>query len=121
MRVCSSSVISDVILRSNIHTARRSAEYDVATAWRVLLTLTSSEDLLPLSSKDTDMTRLLEARALVKSETNRCARNPPKFSGDGRVALIRISSAAQIHPVCLLFRMLMTQALIFGDISDHHS
>ncbi|KAF7796048.1 hypothetical protein EIP86_007218 [Pleurotus ostreatoroseus] len=44
-------------------------------------------------------TRLHTARAEVNSEINRCARNRPWFSGDGRIALIRVTSGAQIHPV----------------------
>ena len=45
--------------------------------------------------------RLQAARKEVNTEINRCARNRPWFSGDGRVALVRITSGAQIHPVSL--------------------
>ncbi|RDX44798.1 DHH phosphoesterase [Lentinus brumalis] len=74
------------------------APYDVETAWRALLKSTSPKEIVnPESSKD--VRRLFVARAEVKSETDRCARKPPTCSGDGRIALIRISSEAQIHPL----------------------
>ena len=78
--------------------ARRSAEYEVETAWRALLASASPKELLsPATSAE--VRRLFEAREGVKAETARCARQPPTFSADGRVALVRISSGAQIHPV----------------------
>ena len=39
-----------------------------------------------------------ECGALLPCLT-RCARAAPKFSADGRVAVLRITSAAQVHPV----------------------
>jgi hypothetical protein len=47
-----------------------------------------------LSNKD-----LLAARAEVNAEVERCTHAAPKFSADGRVAVFRISSGAQVHPV----------------------
>ncbi|TBU22089.1 DHH phosphoesterase [Dichomitus squalens] len=81
-----------------VNAPRRSAEYDVETAWRVLLISTSPKDVVSLTSNE-DVKRLYEARASVKTETERNARKAPIFSGDGRVALIRISSPAQVHPL----------------------
>ncbi|KAJ8488928.1 hypothetical protein ONZ51_g3267 [Trametes cubensis] len=81
-----------------LNAPRRSAEYDVETAWRALLNVSSPRDLLDPSSNQ-DIRRLYAARAGVKAEVDRCARRPPTFSGDGRIALIRISSPAQIHPL----------------------
>ncbi|KAI0638718.1 hypothetical protein C8Q77DRAFT_1151763 [Trametes polyzona] len=81
-----------------LNAPRRTAAYDVSSAWRALLNASSPRDLVdPRSSKD--VRRLFEARAEVKQEVDRCARRPPTFSGDGRVALVRISSPAQIHPL----------------------
>lgn len=79
-------------------TARRTAEFDVLSAWRALLGARSPRDLVNYAASK-DVARLFEARAEVKTEVNRCARQPPTFSGDGRVALVRISSPAQVHPV----------------------
>lgn len=44
-------------------------------------------------------TRLREARAEVNAEVERCTHAPPAFSDDGKVALLRIASEAQVHPV----------------------
>lgn len=39
------------------------------------------------------------ARARVNEEVERCTHTPPSFSRDGRVALLRVHSAFQVHPV----------------------
>ncbi|KAI0770880.1 hypothetical protein BD413DRAFT_476564 [Trametes elegans] len=81
-----------------VNAPRRTAEFDVRTAWDALMHASSPRDLVnPSTGKD--VRRLFSARAEVKAEVDRCARQPPKFSGDGRVALVRISSPAQIHPL----------------------
>ncbi|KAI8993799.1 hypothetical protein BD414DRAFT_513472 [Trametes punicea] len=82
-----------------INAPRRTAAYDVETAWRALLNAQTPRSLIDPSSSSPDVRRLFAARAEVKAEVDRCARRPPTFSGDGRVALIRISSPAQIHPL----------------------
>lgn len=43
--------------------------------------------------------RLLAARAEVNAEVERCTHTPPKFSADGKVAVFRIKSECQVHPV----------------------
>ena len=43
--------------------------------------------------------RLREAREETNAEVERCTHVAPMFSGDGKVALLRIASAAQVHPV----------------------
>lgn len=43
--------------------------------------------------------RLLSARAEINEEVEKHTHTPPKFSKDGKVAVLRIHSAAQIHPV----------------------
>ena len=43
--------------------------------------------------------RLHTARQEVNSEVAKVARNRPWFSGDGRIALIRVTSGAQVHPI----------------------
>ncbi|KAM5354973.1 hypothetical protein ACJ41O_001619 [Fusarium nematophilum] len=82
--------INDAV--SLINAPRRTASYDVPGAWRALSAASSPKDLLG------DKT-LLAARAEVNAEVERCTHTPPKFSADGRVAVFRISSAAQVHPV----------------------
>ncbi|KAJ4264502.1 hypothetical protein NW762_005702 [Fusarium torreyae] len=75
-----------------INAPRRTATYDVPGAWKALIAVDSPKDLL------TNKT-LLAAKAEVRSETARCTHTAPKFSSDGRVAVLRINSAAQVHPV----------------------
>ena len=72
--------------------ARRTALYDVAAAWTALLS-TSNPDAVSRNE------RLLQARAEVNREVERNTHTPPKFSKDGKIAVLRISSAAQVHPV----------------------
>jgi hypothetical protein len=43
--------------------------------------------------------RLLEARAEINDEVERHTHTPPKFSKDGKIAVLRIHSSAQVHPV----------------------
>ncbi|KAI1081771.1 DHH family protein [Whalleya microplaca] len=75
-----------------INAPRRTATYEVPAAWTALATADSPKDLLQNST-------LLAARAEVAAEVRRCARAPPKFSSDGKIAVIRLKSTAQIHPV----------------------
>ncbi|KAH8889000.1 DHH family protein [Thozetella sp. PMI_491] len=77
---------------SLINAPRRTASYNVPTAWQALRAADSPKDLL-------NDRGLLAARAEVNAEVERCAHKAPKFSADGRIAVFRISSAAQVHPV----------------------
>ncbi|KAI1760058.1 DHH phosphoesterase [Hypoxylon sp. FL1150] len=77
---------------SLINAPRRTATYDVPAAWAALTAAGSPSDLLKTQS-------LLAARAEVNAEVERCTHTAPKFSGDAKIAVFRISSAAQIHPV----------------------
>ena len=43
--------------------------------------------------------RLLEARAEINEEVEFRTHTPPKFSKDGKIAVLRINSAAQVHGV----------------------
>ena len=43
--------------------------------------------------------RLLSARAEINEEVERHTHAAPKFSKDGKIAVLRIHSAAQVHPV----------------------
>ncbi|KAF5662678.1 dhh family [Fusarium heterosporum] len=82
--------INDAV--SLINAPRRTAAYDVPGAWKALIAVSNPKDLLQ------DRT-LLAARADVNAEVERCTHTAPKFSSDGRIAVFRISSEAQVHPV----------------------
>jgi hypothetical protein len=43
--------------------------------------------------------RLQSARAEINEEVEMNTHTPPKFTPDGRIAVLKINSAAQIHPV----------------------
>lgn len=82
--------INDAV--SLINAPRRTAKYDVITAWTALLNSTDPKELLKNG-------RLQSARAEINAEVELNTHTPPKFSPDGRVAVLRINSAAQVHPV----------------------
>lgn len=90
LKTYTKKAINDAV--SLLNAPRRTASYDVPGAWKALIAANSPKELL--TNKD-----LLAARAEVNAEVNRCTHTAPKFSSDGRVAVFRISSAAQIHPV----------------------
>lgn len=72
--------------------ARRTARYDVGSAWEALLDAKNPKEILGNE-------RLLSARAEINEEVEKHTHTPPKFSKDGKIAVLRIHSAAQIHPV----------------------
>ncbi|KAF4450445.1 dhh family protein [Fusarium austroafricanum] len=82
--------INDAV--SLINAPRRTASYDVPGAWKALIAVSSPKELL------SDKT-LLKARAEVNAEVERSTHTAPKFSADGRIAVFRINSEAQVHPV----------------------
>lgn len=77
---------------SLINAPRRTAGFNVASAWRALTAAESPRELL-------DNQELLDARAAVNEAVKRCTRIAPKFSANKRFAVFRISSEAQVHPV----------------------
>ncbi|KAJ4385796.1 hypothetical protein N0V93_010227 [Gnomoniopsis smithogilvyi] len=77
---------------SLINAPRRTATYNVPAAWAALTAAESPSALLRNQE-------LLEARAQVNAEVERCTHTAPKFSSDAKVAVFRISSPAQVHPV----------------------
>ncbi|KAI0458597.1 DHH family protein [Xylaria acuta] len=77
---------------SLINAPRRTSTYDVPAAWAALNAAAAPADLLKNPM-------LLAARAEVNAEVERCTHTAPKFSGDAKIAVFRISSAAQVHPV----------------------
>ncbi|KAI4113538.1 MAG: hypothetical protein LQ338_008159 [Usnochroma carphineum] len=82
--------INDAV--SLLNAPRRTAKFDVLTAWQALLAANSPKDILTNR-------RLLSARAEINEEVERQTHTAPKFSKDGKIAVFRINSAAQVHPV----------------------
>jgi nanoRNase/pAp phosphatase (c-di-AMP/oligoRNAs hydrolase) len=82
--------INDAV--SLINAPRRTAKYDVITAWNALLNSRDPKDLLTNG-------RLQSARAEINEEVELNTHTPPKFSADGRIAVLRINTSAQVHPV----------------------
>ena len=77
---------------SLLNAPRRTARYDVITAWNALLESKQPSNL-------TSNGRLQAARSEINEEVERNTHAPPKFSQDGRIAVLRINSKAQVHPV----------------------
>lgn len=77
---------------SLLNAPRRTAKYDVITAWTALLASSSPKDLVTNA-------RLQSARFEINKEVELNTHTPPKFSQDGRIAVLRIKSQAQVHPV----------------------
>ncbi|KAI7265540.1 DHH family protein [Hortaea werneckii] len=82
--------LSDAV--SAVNAPRRTATYDVKSAWDALCD-TSEPASIPKNP------RLEAARQEVAAEVERCTHTAPKFSPDGKVAVFRIRSEAQVHPV----------------------
>ena len=83
-------LLNDVV--SLVNGPRRTSTYDVISAWDALATTSDPSSVLKNS-------RLLAARREVNDEVERCTHTAPKFSADGKVAVFRIKSEAQVHPV----------------------
>ncbi|KAF2172241.1 hypothetical protein M409DRAFT_62994 [Zasmidium cellare ATCC 36951] len=82
--------LNDVV--SLVNAPRRTATYNVKSAWDALCETAEPASVLKNS-------RLLAARAEVNDEVERCTHAAPKFSPDGKIAVFRIRSEAQVHPV----------------------
>ncbi|KAI4161787.1 MAG: hypothetical protein LQ342_004620 [Letrouitia transgressa] len=75
-----------------INAPRRTARYDVISAWDALVKADGPKDVLRYP-------RLLDARAEINEEVEFRTHAPPKFSKDGKIAVLRIHSGAQVHGV----------------------
>jgi CCR4-NOT transcriptional regulation complex NOT5 subunit len=64
----------------------------VITAWKALLEAKDPRQIL--SNR-----RLAEARQEINLEVERQTHTPPKFGKDGKIAVLKINSKAQVHPV----------------------
>lgn len=72
-----------------LNAPRRTARYDVRSALDALI---QSEDAKGVCNNR----RLVEARREIAEEVERCTHTAPKFSKDGRLAVFRIQSEAQV-------------------------
>ncbi|CAD6575066.1 MAG: hypothetical protein TREMPRED_001293 [Tremellales sp. Tagirdzhanova-0007] len=75
-----------------INAPRRTAEYDVPKAWDTMLMAKSPAEIASNAY-------LKLCKLDVRDETEKWARTAPRFSLDGRVAVVTIESGFQIHPV----------------------
>lgn len=75
-----------------VNAPRRTAKFDAIAAWQALLEAKGPKDIL-------GNPRLLEARAEINEEVEIHTHTPPKFSKDGKVAVLRINTPSQIHGV----------------------
>ena len=77
---------------SLLNAPRRTPAYDVLSAWTALTSPGAPSSILADP-------RLLAAKQEVAAEVNRCTHTAPQFSADGKVAVFRIRSGAQVHPL----------------------
>ena len=75
-----------------INAPRRTAQYDVISAWQALLNAKEPSEIMRNK-------RLNEARLEIADEVERVTHTAPKFSYDAKIAVFRITSAAQVHPI----------------------
>lgn len=75
-----------------VNAPRRNAAYNVSAAWEALVSAEGPASIL-------SNTTLKAAAREVQSETERCTHTAPKFSADATIAVLTISSAAQVHPI----------------------
>ena len=75
-----------------LNAPRRTATFDVSSAMTALMAANTPKDIL-------SDTRLLAARKEINEEVERCTHTAPKFSIDGKIAVFKIKSGAQIHPL----------------------
>ena len=93
-----------------VNAPRRTSKFDVISAWQALLEAKSPKEVL--GNK-----RLLSARAEINEEVERQTHTPPKFSKDGKIAVLRIKSEAQVHGV-IATRWASDLDLLFYATSD---
>lgn len=75
-----------------VNAPRRTSKFDVISAWEALVAANGPKDIL-------DNGRLLNARAEINEEVEKQTHTPPKFSKDGKIAVLRINSEMQVHGV----------------------
>ncbi|PWN40025.1 hypothetical protein IE81DRAFT_317176 [Ceraceosorus guamensis] len=79
---------------SAINAPRRTPSFNVSAAYAALFEASDLTGVLASPHAE----HLHRCRRAVAQETERCTHTAPKFSKDGRVALLFIHSAYQVHP-----------------------
>ena len=77
---------------SLVNAPRRTAAYNVKDAWSAVISASGPASILANE-------KLKDAAFENRQEIERCTHTPPKFSADATIAVLTISSAAQVHPV----------------------
>ncbi|KAF7416418.1 hypothetical protein PC9H_002684 [Pleurotus ostreatus] len=90
IKVVKKKALSDSV--SLLNAPRRTPEFNVQSAWDALLSADGPTTII----NNTELRRL---RFRINEEVERCSRAAPQFSKDGCVALLRIDSRYQVHPV----------------------
>ncbi|KAI5453465.1 hypothetical protein NCC49_005940 [Naganishia albida] len=85
-----SKVIADAV--GAINAPRRTAEYNVKKAWDILIAANNPREVA-------NNAWLKLCRLDVNEEIEKWGRQPPRFSEDGKVALVRVATGFQVHPV----------------------
>jgi single-stranded DNA-specific DHH superfamily exonuclease len=75
-----------------VNAPRRTSAYNVEDAWSAVISASSPASILANE-------KLKDASFEIRQEIERCTHTPPKFSADATIAVLTISSAAQVHPV----------------------
>ncbi|KAL3421627.1 single-stranded-dna-specific exonuclease [Phlyctema vagabunda] len=83
-------LINDCV--SFLNAPRRTGTYDVITAWMALLDAGDPREIIKNP-------RLASARQEINAEVEKQTHTPPRFSKDGKIAVLKIDSPAQVHPV----------------------
>eukprot|EP01117_Protostelium_nocturnum_P014776 TRINITY_DN5657_c0_g1_i1.p1 TRINITY_DN5657_c0_g1~~TRINITY_DN5657_c0_g1_i1.p1 ORF type:complete len:500 (-),score=187.92 TRINITY_DN5657_c0_g1_i1:301-1800(-) len=80
---------------SLVNAPRRTPQFNPEIAWKALLRAKSPSEVL----ESGDSEELRKAREMINGEVSRWSKTPPVFNDTGTIALIRINSPCQIHPV----------------------
>lgn len=89
----SKKAITDAVALLNA--PRRTSAFNVIDAWNAILNSNCAKDIIDEKTNPA----LHRAREEMAIETERHAHNAPLFNADGSIALIKIRSSAQVHPV----------------------
>ena len=82
------------------------------SAWEALLAANGPKEIL-------ENVRLLNARAEINEEVGKQTHTPPKFSKDGKIAVLRINSEMQVHGVIATRWVRLTRSYRFFSADNH--
>lgn len=81
------------------------------TAWTALLAAKDPKEIL-------NNRRLALARQEINEEVEKRTHTPPKFSKDGKIAVLKIDSQAQVHPVIATRWVRLTCSSLLPQVSQ---